>query len=96
MFKMPRTAKYIDMIVRMGRKVNIMFVFVSQRVDDIASDSGGIGKTIDNMATKIMLGLNEQAADDVAKIPDAPGVSVVAKLADQVSPRFDREADRER
>jgi len=68
MFKMPRTAKYIDMIVRMGRKVNIMFVFVSQRVDDVASDSGGIGKIIDNMATKIMLGLNEQAADDARDV----------------------------
>ena len=68
MFKMPRTAKYIDMIVRMGRKMNIMFVFVSQRVDDIASDSGGIGKIIDNMATKIMLGLNEQAADDARNV----------------------------
>ncbi|MDH3203910.1 MAG: ATP-binding protein, partial [Nitrosopumilus sp.] len=73
MFKMPRTAKYIDMIVRMGRKVNIMFVFVSQRVDDISSDSGGIGKIIDNMATKIMLGLGEQAADtarEVLKLSD--------------------------
>jgi len=68
MFKMPRTAKYIDMIVRMGRKVNIMFVFVSQRVDDISSDSGGIGKIIDNMATKIMLGLGEQAADDARDV----------------------------
>ena len=68
MFKMPRTAKYIDMIVRMGRKMNIMFVFVSQRVDDIAADSGGIGKIIDNMATKIMLGLNEQAADDAREV----------------------------
>ena len=68
MFKMPRTAKYIDMIVRMGRKMNIMFVFVSQRVDDIAADSGGIGKIIDNMATKIMLGLNEQAADDAKDV----------------------------
>ena len=68
MFKMPRTAKYIDMIVRMGRKMNIMFVFVSQRVDDIAADSGGIGKIIDNMATKIMLGLNEQAADDAKSV----------------------------
>ena len=68
MFKMPRTAKYIDMIVRMGRKMNIMFVFVSQRVDDIAADSGGIGKIIDNMATKIMLGLNEQAADDAKEV----------------------------
>ena len=68
MFKMKKTSKYIDMIVRMGRKMNIMFVFVSQRVDDIASDSGGIGKIIDNMATKIMLGLNEQAADDARDV----------------------------
>jgi len=41
-----------------------MFVFISQRVEDISEESqGGIGKIIDNIATKIMLGLNEQAAE---------------------------------
>jgi len=69
MFKMPRTAKYIDLIVRMGRKLNIMFVFISQRVEDISEESqGGIGKIIDNIATKIMLGLNEQAAQKAKKV----------------------------
>ena len=69
MFKMPRTAKYIDMIVRMGRKLNIMFVFISQRVEDISEESqGGIGKIIDNIATKIMLGLNEQAAQKAKEV----------------------------
>ncbi|WP_316505588.1 VirB4 family type IV secretion system protein [Nitrosopumilus sp.] len=69
MFKMPRTAKYIDMIVRMGRKLNIMFVFISQRVEDISEESqGGIGKIIDNIATKIMLGLNEQAAEKAKEV----------------------------
>ena len=56
------------MIVRMGQKVNIMFVFVLQKVDDISLDSGGIGKIIDDMATKIMPGLNEQAADDARDV----------------------------
>ena len=69
MFKMPRTAKYIDMIVRMGRKQNIMFVFISQRVEDISEDSeGGTGKIIDNIATKIMLGLNQQAAEKAREV----------------------------
>lgn len=69
MFKMPHTAKYIDLIVRMGRKLNIMFVFISQRVEDISEESqGGIGKIIDNIATKIMLGLNEQAAQKAKEV----------------------------
>jgi len=64
LFKMPGAAKYVDMIVRGGRKKNITFVFISQRIEDISKDdASGIGKIIDNIETKIMLGLEEQAAE---------------------------------
>ena len=69
LFKMPGAAKYVNMIVRMGRKLNINFIFISQRIEDISKeDESGIGKIIDNMETKIMLGLEEQAAETARKV----------------------------
>ncbi len=69
LFQMPGAAKYVNMIVRMGRKLNITFVFISQRIEDISKeDESGIGKIIDNMETKIMLGLEEQAAETARKV----------------------------
>ncbi|MDH3658017.1 MAG: ATP-binding protein [Nitrosopumilus sp.] len=64
LLRMNNAAKYVNMIVRMGRKLNITFVFISQRLEDISKeDDSGIGKIIDNMETKIILGLEEQAAE---------------------------------
>ena len=69
LFKMPGAAKYVNMIVRMGRKLNITFVFISQRIEDISKeDESGIGKIIDNMETKILLGLEDQAAETARNI----------------------------
>ena len=69
LFKMPGAAKYVNMIVRMGRKLNITFVFISQRIEDISKeDDSGIGKIIDNMETKIILGLEEQAAETARNV----------------------------
>jgi len=69
LFKMPGAAKYVNMIVRMGRKLNINFIFISQRIEDISKDDeSGIGKIIDNMETKIILGLEEQAAETARKV----------------------------
>ncbi len=69
LFKMPGAAKYVNMIVRMGRKLNINFIFISQRIEDISKeDDTGIGKIIDNMETKIILGLEEQAAETARKV----------------------------
>ena len=69
LFKMPGAAKYVNMIVRMGRKLNINFIFISQRIEDISKeDNTGIGKIIDNMETKIILGLEEQAAETARKV----------------------------
>ena len=64
LLRMKNAAKYVNMIVRMGRKLNITFIFISQRLEDISKeDDSGIGKIIDNMETKIILGLEEQAAE---------------------------------
>jgi len=75
LLRMKNAAKYVNMIVRMGRKLNITFGFISQRLEDISKeDDSGIGKIIDNMETKIILGLEEQAAEtarDVLRLSDS-------------------------
>jgi len=75
LLRMKNAAKYVNMIVRMGRKLNITFGFISQRLEDISKeDDTGIGKIIDNMETKIILGLEEQAAEtarDVLRLSES-------------------------
>ena len=66
--KLPAAMSYIDQIVRMGRKLNVKFVFISQKVEDIAGDKGAEGKLIDNMATKIIMMLEDDAAVSAANI----------------------------
>lgn len=69
LLRMKNAAKYVNMIVRMGRKLNITFRFISQRLEDISKeDDTGIGKIIDNMETKIILGLEEQAAETAREV----------------------------
>jgi len=69
LLRMKNAAKYVNMIVRMGRKLNITFGFISQRLEDISKeDETGIGKIIDNMETKIILGLEEQAAETAREV----------------------------
>jgi len=69
LLRMKNAAKYVNMIVRMGRKLNITFGFISQRLEDISKeDDSGIGKIIDNMETKIILGLEEQAAETARSV----------------------------
>jgi len=69
LLRMKNAAKYVNMIVRMGRKLNITFGFISQRLEDISKeDDSGIGKIIDNMETKIILGLEEQAAETARNV----------------------------
>ena len=66
--KLESSMAYIEQIVRMGRKLNVKFVFISQKVDDIADEHGAEGKLIDNMATKILMGLEEDAAKSAMKV----------------------------
>jgi energy-coupling factor transporter ATP-binding protein EcfA2 len=48
LLRMKNAAKYVNMIVRMGRKLNITFIFISQRLEDISKedDSGILGKSL--------------------------------------------------
>lgn len=66
--KMKGAMDYIDQIVRMGRKLNVKFVFISQKVDDIAQDKGPEGKMIDSMGTKILMKLDEGSAKSAQDI----------------------------
>ena len=66
--KLESSMAYIEQIVRMGRKLNVKFVFISQKVDDIADDQGAEGKLIDNMATKILMGLEDDAAKSAMEV----------------------------
>ena len=44
--ELPESMAYIDQIVRTGRKLNVQFVFISQKVGDIAGEKGAEGKLI--------------------------------------------------
>ena len=66
--KMKGAMDYINQIVRMGRKMNVKFVFISQKVDDIAQDKGPEGKMIDSMGTKILMRLEEDSAKSAQKV----------------------------
>lgn len=79
--KMSGAMSYIEQIVRMGRKLNVKFVFVSQRVDDISQEHGAEGKMIDNMGTKILMKLEEDAAKNAQQ---------VMKLTDEERERLTR------
>ncbi|QLH07095.1 VirB4 family type IV secretion system protein [Nitrosopumilus ureiphilus] len=68
LFKMQGAEKYIDMIVRMGRKLNVTFIFVSQKVEDLANEKGGYGRIIDNIETKVLMLMEEDAAAKAGKI----------------------------
>jgi len=62
LFKMKGAVDYIDQIVRMGRKINVKFVFISQKVDDLVNEKGAESRMIDNIATKILMRLEEDSA----------------------------------
>ena len=53
--EMPGASERINQFVRMGRKLNLKFVFISQKVTDISEDHGAEGRIIDNIATKIIM-----------------------------------------
>ena len=66
--KMKGAMNHIDQIARMGRKLNVKFVFISQRVDDVADDKGPEGKMVDIVGTKILMQLEDDAADSAQTI----------------------------
>lgn len=55
----PGASERINQFVRMGRKLNLKFVFISQKVTDISEEHGAEGRIIDNIATKIIMRVDE-------------------------------------
>lgn len=66
LFKMPSAGKFLDSIARIGRKLNVIFMFVTQRPEDIIDNEYGRG-IADNAGTKILLQNTEQASQKITK-----------------------------
>jgi hypothetical protein len=64
LFMKNTSGKFLNMLARVGRKFNVIFVFVTQRPEDIIEND--FGRAIaDNAGTKIFLQNTEQAADKI-------------------------------
>jgi hypothetical protein len=64
LFMKNASGKFLNMIARMGRKFNVVFIFVTQRPEDVIEND--FGRAIaDNAGTKIFLQNTEQAADKI-------------------------------
>lgn len=67
LFTMPSTARFVNLIARTGRKLNVIFIFITQRPEDVIANEYGRA-LLDNADTKILLRNNELAT---AKIGEA-------------------------
>ncbi len=65
-FRFASAAKLVDLLARMGRKKNVIFVFISQRVEDVTKTEAGRA-FFDNSETKIILRNNEIASDELVR-----------------------------
>ncbi|MFY9301258.1 MAG: ATP-binding protein [Candidatus Nitrosotenuis sp.] len=64
LFMKNTSGKFLNMLARVGRKFNVIFVFVTQRPEDIIEND--FGRAIaDNAGTKIFLQNTEQATDKI-------------------------------
>jgi hypothetical protein len=64
LFNMSSAGKFLDMMARMGRKFNVIFIFVTQRPEDVIENR--FGRAIaENAATKIFLQNTEQASERI-------------------------------
>lgn len=69
LFNMSSAGKFLDMMARVGRKFNVIFIFVTQRPEDVIDNS--YGRAIaENAATKIFLQNTEQASEKIRKAMD--------------------------
>lgn len=64
-FKIPTTARFVEMIARTGRKLNVLFLFISQRPEDVIRNETGRA-ILENADTKILLRNTEIASQEVA------------------------------
>jgi hypothetical protein len=65
-FKVPSTARFIEMIARTGRKLNVLFLFISQNPEDVIRQETGRA-ILENADTKILLRNTEVAAYVIAE-----------------------------
>lgn len=65
-FKIPTTARFVEMIARTGRKLNVLFLFISQRPEDVIRQETGRA-ILENADTKILLRNTEIASQEVSE-----------------------------
>lgn len=65
LFKIPTAARFVEMIARTGRKLNVVFLFITQRPADVLeSEKGRV--ILENSDTRILLRNAEIASQEVA------------------------------
>jgi hypothetical protein len=64
-FKIPTTARLVEMIARTGRKLNVLFLFISQRPEDVIKQETGRA-ILENADTKILLRNTEIASHELS------------------------------
>jgi len=65
-FRFASASKFVDLLARMGRKKNVIFMFISQRVEDVTKTEAGRA-FFDNSETKIILRNEGLAAEELGK-----------------------------
>lgn len=69
LFNMSSAGKFLDMMARVGRKFNVIFLFITQRPEDVIENQ--YGRAIaENASTKIFLQNTEQATEKIRKAMD--------------------------
>lgn len=69
LFNMASAGKFLDMMARVGRKFNVIFLFVTQRPEDVIDNQ--YGRAIaENASTKIFLQNTEQASEKIRRAMD--------------------------
>jgi len=66
LFNMASAGKFLNMLARVGRKLNVIFMFVTQRPEDVITNEYGRA-ILDNSETKILLRNNELASMKIAE-----------------------------
>jgi len=65
LFKIPTAARFVEMIARTGRKLNVLFLFITQRPADVLeSEKGRV--ILENADTRILLRNADIASQEVA------------------------------
>ncbi|MCS7141823.1 MAG: ATP-binding protein [Candidatus Nitrosocaldus sp.] len=66
LFNIPSAARFVNLIARVGRKLNVLFIFITQRPEDVIANEYGRA-LLDNADTKVLLRNNELAAMKIAE-----------------------------